>query len=82
MALYADDCTLFLKDKKSIEEMDDILAIFARISGLCVNPLKMKVMLLGRWANEKAKVREYIINPDPIRILGLWFLYDVQKTMT
>ncbi len=79
IALYADDCTLFLKDTQSIEEMDDILQVFAKVSGLQVNPLKTKVMGLGRWAQKKGRIRQYIIDTDPIKILGMWFSHDKQK---
>ena len=53
MTQYADNLTLMLSDKNSINEALSLLQKFGEYSGLRVNTDKTIGMLLGAWKNQQ-----------------------------
>ena len=79
--LYADDVTLFLQDRYSVEEVKRLFDVFYQISGLKVNNDKTYVLLLGI-------PREDCVLPfgrveQVVKILGIYFSLnpDVKEVM-
>jgi len=48
-AQYADDTTVFDRDKESVLELLDFLREFSSLSGLEINTFKTEAMWLGQW---------------------------------
>ena len=73
---YADDTSLFLKDKEDLEKALNIFELFEHISGLKLNRNKTQAMWLGTEKDNATKpcnlkwVRQ-------IKILGIYFRSDV-----
>ena len=53
IAQYADDTTVFDRDKESVLELLDFLREFSSLSGLEMNTPKTEAMWLGQWKNNQ-----------------------------
>ena len=75
LVIFADDLTVFLKDKESFYPLSNNLHIFGVYSGLKMNQQKTEVMNLGssRVTAEELSV-EHI--PKAVKILGIHSTYD------
>ena len=75
LVIFADDLTVFLKDKESFYQLSNTLHTFGVYSGLKMNKQKTEVMNLGssRVTAEELSV-EHI--PKAVKILGIHFTYD------
>ena len=75
LVIFADDLTVFLKDKESFYQLSNTLHIFGVYSGLKINKQKTEVMNLGssRVTAEDLSV-EHI--PKAVKILGIHFTFD------
>ena len=52
IAQYADDTTLFVRDRESVLELLNILEEFSSLSELEINTSKTEAMWLGQWKNK------------------------------
>lgn len=70
--LYADDVTMFLRDKDDIKHVLEILDEFFLISGLVINKSKSEAMWIGshRNSNEESHGLRWV---KQIKILGIYF---------
>ena len=50
---YADDTTIFVRDRDSVVQLLDLLENFSLLSGLEINTAKTEVMWLGQWKNNE-----------------------------
>ena len=72
---FADDTTLYLKDKEDLGAAINIFQSFATISGLEVNQQKTEAMWLGR--NKHSEHKYYDLKwVKQIKILGIYFRSD------
>ena len=77
--LYADDVTLFLKDKDDLKQAIEILENFKRLSGLSMNKNKTEVMYLG--SNRGEVNREFNLKwVEEIKILGVYFSNQIRAS--
>ena len=53
IAQYADDTTVFVRDKESVLELLEFLREFSSLSGLEINTSKTEAMWLGQWKNNQ-----------------------------
>ena len=77
--LYADDATIFLQDKDSMEHVIDLITKFGLCSGLRINKHKTAATGLGNFSKLNEKLHEVWIRPEPLKILGLWFSHCKKK---
>jgi hypothetical protein len=73
--MYADDITMFLRDKEDLENVLKLLTIYTSISNLNINKNKTEAMWLGAYKNTK----EIFCNlkwKNQIKILGIIFRND------
>jgi hypothetical protein len=49
MLQHADDCTNFIDDKYSYDELLKEFISFGKVSGSKINPDKTEIVLLGDW---------------------------------
>ena len=74
LTLFADDMTSFLKNKRSFENLTNLLQDFGSCSGLKVNESKLEALHLGEDA---ASLNIGLGNTiKPLKILGIFFSYD------
>ena len=79
---YAVDSTFFLRDKKSIKELINILAIFSKYSGLKPNHEKWEIAGNGVLKSVKVTVcgmKCIDLCNDNINITGIDFSYNKEK---
>ena len=76
MTQFADDTTLYLRNKDSLLEVLRLLDIFGRISGLKLNQTKTECTGLGAWSNLNAEIHGFKFSSKPLKILGIWFSHD------
>ena len=70
--LYADDVTMFLKDREDIQVVLFILEMFKEISGLTINRTKSEAMWLGSNRNNELTGFDFKWVKE-IKILGVYF---------
>ena len=70
--LYADDITLFVKDKLSMDRLQHILDEFGKVSGLIVNKEKTNLLWMGR-DHEKPEIPLFGNLVQEVKILGVYF---------
>ena len=70
--LYADDITLFVKDKLSMDRLQHILDEFGKVSGLIVNKEKTNILWMGR-DHEKPEIPLFGNLVQEVKILGVYF---------
>ena len=76
--LFADNLTLFLRDKLSFYRLMSILEQFSKFSGLRVNNDKTEVLNLGlenKVTSKDLTIKQ--IKPE-IKILGIFFLHTIK----
>ena len=73
ITLYADDTTLFLKDRDSVQALLETLESFKKCSGLEVNKAKTEAMWLGLWAERKDTPFGFRWPKDSVYSLGIHF---------
>ena len=76
--LYADDITLFLQDRKSIERVQQILEAFEKISGLKVNKEKTNFVWLGK-ETERSEIQLFGNLVEEVKILGIYFTRNLKR---
>ena len=75
IALYADDLTLFLKDKLDMQQALEILAEFSTFPGLEINRMKSEAMWLGSKQNCTDTFFGFVWKRR-LNILGVYFACD------
>ena len=81
--LYADDITLFLKDRHDIEETISIINQFAKFSGLNMNLNKTEAMWLGADRHSQDRVGNLkwnLGNDATVKILGVIFSHSTMAS--
>ena len=76
VSLYEDDTTVFVRDLDSVYHLLTLLDKFKNLSGLEINTTKSEGMWLGRWKNKSETPFGFRWPRDPIKALGIFFLYD------
>ena len=83
---YADDTSFTLDgSKKSLEETLKLLIFFSKISGLCINIEKTKVIWIGRKKNSNTRYcEEYKLewNPKTFTLLGIKFSVNLHEMIS
>ena len=72
MLQHADDCTNFIKDVKSYNELMKEFENFGQISGSKINTEKTEILLIGDWRGKKHGLPLHLIK-DKIKTLGINF---------
>ncbi|KAM3940614.1 uncharacterized protein RB166_000563 [Leptodactylus fuscus] len=72
-SLYMDDVTVFCSDRSSVSALVQTCEKFGRASGAKVNCAKSEVMLFGDWRLASSSPLPFTVQPDFIKILGVWF---------
>ena len=80
VSLYADDTTFVVRDLDSITHLLSLLDKFKSLSGLEINTKKTEGMWLGSWKNNTETPFGFRWPRDPIKALGIFFSYDLNKT--
>jgi len=81
LSQFADDTTLFLKDKKSIEIVLKLLDHFHKCAGLKLNKEKTEAIQLGQSnMDNKNKFDIKYVN-GPVKVLGIWVGKDPQEVI-
>ena len=80
VSLYADDTTAFVRDLDSVDHLLTLLDNFKNLSGLEINTTKSEGLWLGRWKNKTETPFGFRWPRDPIKALGIFFSYDINKT--
>ena len=76
IAQYADDTTVFVRDRESVLELVNFLEEFSPLSGLEINTSKTEAMWLGQWKNNQDTPFSFKWPKDPILSLGVFFLHN------
>ena len=76
IAQYADDTTVFVRDKESVLELLDFLREFSSLSGLEINTSKTEAMWLGQWKNNQDTPFGFKWPKEPILSLGVFFSHN------
>ena len=76
IAQYADDTTVFDRDRESVLELLDFLREFSSLSGLEINTSKTEAMWLGQWKNNQETPFGFKWPKEPILSLGLFFSHN------
>ena len=80
VSLYADDAAVFVCDLDSITHMLSLLDKFKDLSSLEINTKKTEGMWLGCWKNNTQTPFGFHWPRDPIKALGIFFSYDLNKS--
>ena len=75
LAMFADDMTLFIRDKMSYLALFETLKLFRTYSGLKINHNKTEILLLGDMEASCSELGVKEIS-KAIRILGVNFTYN------
>ena len=76
IAQYADDTTVFIRDKKSVLELLDFLREFSSLSGLEINTSNTEAMWLGQWKYNQDTPFGFEWPKEPILSLGVFFSHN------
>ena len=74
----ADDTTLFLKDKHSVQTVLDLLKHFELCAGLKLNKSKSEAIMLGN-SNHLTSVCGIKIIDKPVKLLGIWICKETNN---
>ena len=69
---HADDCTLPLKDKKSLKVVIHEIEIFSKFSGMKLNLSKTECILLGHLKGRYKKIEGVTVNESCVKTLGIY----------
>ena len=75
--LYADDISLFIKDKPTVDRIQIIFENFGKISGLKINKGKTNFLWMGKIC-DKPDVPLFGNLVQKVKILGVYFSMDVK----
>ena len=70
---YADDTTVFVRDRESVLELLNLLEKFSSLSGLEINTSKTEALWLGQWKDNQDTPFGFKWPKDPILSLGVFF---------
>ena len=73
---YADDTTIFVRDRESVLELLSFLEELSSLSGLEINTSKTEAMWLGEWKNNQDTPFGFKWPKDPILSLGIFFSHN------
>ena len=73
---YADDTTVFVRDRDSVVQLLDLLQNFSLLSGLEINTAKTEAMWLGLWKNNEDMPFGFKWPKEPILSLGIFFSHN------
>ena len=73
---YADDTTVFVRDRDSVVQLLDLLQNFSLLSGLEINTAKTEAMWLGKWKNNEDTLFGFKWPKEPILSLGIFFSHN------
>ena len=76
--LYADDMTIFIRDKASVRLLQNLFQAFSEISGLKVNMDKTKILVIGKNEGNVAQYQFGSIVTE-IKILGITFALETKR---
>ena len=77
----ADDTTLFLEDKQSLEACIQIISDFSETSGLRLNTEKSEAFWIGSGVSCKDKPFDFKWTSESIKCLGVWCSADVERAI-
>ena len=75
----ADDTSLFLKDKPSVENSLNLLANFQKQAGLKLNKEKSEAMYLGNTPCNDKNICGIKLIKDPVKVLGVWISKSLEE---
>ena len=73
---HADDCTLPLKDEKSLKVAIHEIEIFSKFSGMKLNLSKTECILLGPLKGRYKKIEGVTVNESCVKTLGIYVGYN------
>ena len=73
---YADDTTVFVRDRDSVVQLLDLLQNFSLLSGLEINTAKTEAMWLGQWKNNEDTPFGFKWPKEPILSLEIFFSHN------
>ena len=76
---YADDTTVFVRDRESVTQLLKLLEEFKVNCGLEINTTKTEALWLGSWRNNKETPYNFKWPREPVHALGVHFSYDEQQ---
>ena len=76
--LYADDMTIFIRDKASINKLQNLFQEFLEMSGLKVNIDKTKILLIGKNMDNIGEFQFGSVVTE-VKILGITFSLDIKR---
>ena len=76
IAQYADDTTVFVRDRESVLELLNLLEEFSSVSGLQINTSKTEALWLGQWKDNQDTPFGFKWPKDPILSLGVFFSHN------
>ena len=75
---YADDTTVFVRDRESITQLLKLLEEFKTNCGLEINTSKTEALWLGSWRNYGETPCNFKWPKESVQALGVHFSYDEQ----
>ena len=76
IAQYADDTTVFVRDRESVLELLNLLEEFSSLSRLEINTSKTEALWLGQWKDNQDTPFGFKWPKDPILSLGVVFSHN------
>ena len=77
---YADDTTVFVRDRESVTQLLKLLEEFKTNCGLEINTSKTEALWLGSWRNCRETPYNFKWPKESVQALGLHFSYDEQHS--
>ena len=78
--MYADDCSIFLKDTEDMKLLEQILDSFFQVSGLKINKDKTQIMKLGSTNQGNVDMNNVTTLGKMVpfvKVLGVYFSLDI-----
>ena len=75
---YADDTTVFVRDRESVTQLLKLLEEFKTNCGLEINTSKTEALWLGSWRNCRETPYNFKWPKESVQALGVHFSYDEQ----
>ena len=77
---YADDTSVFLRKKESMNVLLELLEKFERCSGLKINPTKSEAIWLRKWKNREDTPFNFKWPKESVFVLGVHFSKHKKNT--
>ena len=79
LVMYADDCSIFLKDTEDMKILENIMASFSQVSGLRINKDKTHIMKLGSSGQSYDDFSSITLGKivSVVKVLGVHFSLDI-----